>query len=53
MKKDIFQAGLTAAIGAGIVTSWCVGHGQDPIIALGITVMAGLFAALCYQADII
>ncbi len=52
-EKDIFSAGLTAALGAGIVTSWFVGHGQNPLIGVAITLTAGLFAALCHQADLI
>jgi ABC-type uncharacterized transport system permease subunit len=53
MKKDILTAGLTAALGAGVVTSWCVGHGQNPLLALLITLIAGIFAAVCHQADLI
>jgi hypothetical protein len=53
MKKDIFTAGLTGALGAGVVTSWYVGQGQNPFLALAITLMAGIFAALCHQADLL
>ncbi len=53
MKKDVLTAGLTAALGAGIVTSWCVGQGQNPFLALLITLVAGCFGALCHQADLI
>jgi hypothetical protein len=52
-EKDLFRAGLTASVGAGIVTSWFVGQGQNPLVALAITSVAGVFAALCHQADLI
>jgi hypothetical protein len=51
--KDLVGAALTAALGAGVVTSFAVTQGQPPFIALAITAFAGLFAALCHQADLI
>lgn len=51
--KDLIGAGLTAGLGAGIVTSFAVSQGQQPAIALAITVMAALFAVFCHQQDII
>ena len=51
--KDLVAAGLTAALGAGVVTSFAISQGQNPLIALGITVFAALFAVICYQADLI
>jgi len=35
--KDWLTAAVTAAIGAGIVTSFAVSQGQHPLIALAIT----------------
>ncbi len=51
--KDLVAAGLTAALGAGVVTSFAISQGQNPLIALGITVFAALVAVICYQADLI
>ncbi|MEA5535882.1 hypothetical protein [Crocosphaera sp. XPORK-15E] len=51
--KDLVAAGLTAALGAGIVTSFAVGQGQDPLIGLGITAIAAICGVICHQFDII
>ncbi len=51
--KDLVGAGLTTGLGAGVVTSFAISQGQNPLIALGITVFAALFAVVCYQADLI
>lgn len=50
--NDLLTAGLTAALGAGIVTSFAVSQGQNPFLALAITAIAALFAVLCYKARI-
>ena len=52
-KKDYIQAGLVAGLGAGVATSFAVGQGQDPAIALGITLMAAVFAMVCHRYDLI
>ncbi len=51
--KDLVGAALTAALGAGIVTSFAVSQGQHPLMAIAITVIAALFAVICHQADLI
>lgn len=51
--KDLMSAGLTAGLGAGIVTSFAVSQGQNPFIALAITVVAGLFGVICHYNDLI
>ncbi len=51
--KDLLGAAITAALGAGIVTSFAVSQGQHPMIAIGITAMAGLVGALLHQADLV
>jgi hypothetical protein len=51
--KDLIGAGLTAAIGAGIVTSFAVSQGQHPLIALAITAIAASFAVICHKYDLI
>ncbi|MBR8831694.1 MAG: hypothetical protein Cpurp_10885 [Chlorogloea purpurea SAG 13.99] len=51
--KDLLGAGITAALGAGIITSFAVGQGQDIFTALGITVLAALCGIICRQLDIL
>jgi hypothetical protein len=47
---DLLTAAVTAGLGAGVVTSFAVSQGQNPLIALGITgfsvVVALLFDSL-------
>jgi len=42
--QDLLGAAVTAALGAGIVTSFAVSQGQNPLVALGITSFAVLIA---------
>lgn len=51
--RDLIGAGLTAALGAGIVTSFAVSQGQHPLMALAITVIAALFAVACRWQDLV
>jgi L-cysteine desulfidase len=51
--KDLVTAALTAALGAGIVTSWAVNQGQHPLVALSITAFAALCGVICHQFDLI
>ncbi|HIK28570.1 MAG: hypothetical protein N3E45_06425 [Oscillatoriaceae bacterium SKW80] len=46
---DLVGAAVTAALGAGIVTSFAVSQGQNPLIALGITGLA-VASALMYDS---
>ncbi len=48
-KRDWVSAVITAALGAGIVTSFAVGQGQNPLIALGITGFSAI-AALVFDS---
>ncbi|MBF2098301.1 MAG: hypothetical protein IGQ88_08005 [Gloeomargaritaceae cyanobacterium C42_A2020_066] len=43
-EKDWPTAIATAGLGAGVVTSFAVSQGQDPWVALGITVFATVAA---------
>jgi hypothetical protein len=52
-EKDLVSAGLTAAVGAGIITSFAVSQGQNPFVATGITVFSALLAVIIHQADLI
>jgi hypothetical protein len=51
--KDLIGAAITAALGAGIVTSFAVAQGQHPLVGLGITAIAALFGVICHQLDLI
>lgn len=50
--KDLLGAGLTAGLGAGIVTSFAVSQGQHPIVALAITSIASMVGVLCRLYDL-
>lgn len=52
-EKDLVGAALTAGIGAGIVTSFAVAQGQNPLLALGITLFAAFCGVICRQWDLI
>jgi hypothetical protein len=51
--KDWLGAAVTAALGAGIVTSFAVSQGQNPLIALAITGFSALVAVLFSQTGLI
>lgn len=46
-QKDPIVAAVTAALGAGVATSFAVAQGQSPLLALGITAFAAAVAVLC------
>ncbi len=45
--QSLLEAAITAALGAGIVTSFAIGQGQNPLIAFGITGFAVVAALVC------
>ncbi|WP_448560570.1 hypothetical protein [Trichothermofontia sp.] len=49
-RKLSLEAAVTAALGAGVVTSFAVSQGQHPLLALGITVFAMMAALLVDRA---
>ena len=51
--KDLWVAVATAAVGAGIVTSFAVSQGQNPFIAMIITGIAALGAVLIDRSGLI
>ena len=51
--KDLLTAGITAGLGAGVVTSFAISQGQHPLIALAITAIAVIFGVLCRQYDLV
>ncbi|MEK0181402.1 MAG: hypothetical protein P2A85_17870 [Microcoleus anatoxicus] len=51
--RDLASAAVTAALGAGVVTSFAVSQGQNPLVALAITVFAAGVALLCDRLGLI
>jgi hypothetical protein len=51
--KDLIGAGLISALGAGIITSFAVNQGQNPLVALAITAIASACGIICHQCDLI
>ena len=43
-RKDWLGSFVIAAIGAGVITSFAVGQGQNPLVGLGITAIAAIAA---------
>ncbi len=50
---DWLGAAVTAALGAGIVTSFAVSQGQNPLVALAITGFSVVVALLCSHIGLI
>lgn len=51
--RDLATAAVTAALGAGVVTSFAVSRGQNPLVALAITVFAAGVALICDRFGLI
>jgi len=51
--QDLASAAVTAALGAGVVTSFAVSRGQNPLVAIGITVFAAGVAVICDRCGLI
>ncbi|MGQ4645726.1 hypothetical protein [Lyngbya aestuarii] len=51
--QDLIGGAITAALGAGIVTSFAVSQGQNPFVALAITAFSALVALLCVRFGLI
>jgi hypothetical protein len=45
-RKDWLSAVVTAAVGAGVVTTFAVSQGQNPLVGLGITAFAAGIAVV-------
>ena len=52
-ERDVVEAAVTAAMGAGIATSFAVSQGQSPFVALGITAFAVIVALICDRAGLV
>ena len=44
---------MPAVLGAGVVTSFAMSQGQDPVIGVTITAVATIFAVICYKFDLV
>jgi outer membrane lipoprotein SlyB len=45
--RDLLGSIAAAAVGAGIVTTFAIGQGQHPLVALAVTAIAVAFAVAC------
>lgn len=52
-RKYLVEAVITAALGAGIVTTFAISQGQHPLVAIQITGIAVLIALACDRLGII
>ncbi len=52
-KNDLLSGIVMAALGAGVATSFAVGQGQSPWIAISITLFAAVVAVLCDRTGLI
>jgi small neutral amino acid transporter SnatA (MarC family) len=50
---SLFDVAMPAVIGAGVVTSFALAQGQDPVIAIAITAISAMFAVICHKFDLI
>ncbi len=50
---SLLDVAMPAAIGAGVVTSFAIAQGQHPAIAISITIVATIFAVVCYKFDLV
>jgi hypothetical protein len=46
LQKDWIGAIAIAALGAGVITTYAVSQGQNPLMGLGITLFAAISAVL-------
>ncbi|HEY9863915.1 hypothetical protein [Planktothrix paucivesiculata] len=49
-QRDPLESAVTAALGAGVATSFAVSQGQSPWVALGITAFAVIVTLICDRA---
>ncbi|MEL7037640.1 MAG: hypothetical protein AAFO04_18745 [Cyanobacteria bacterium J06592_8] len=52
-KGDPLVAGVTAALGAGVATSFAVSQGQSPYLAIAITIFAAVVAVLIDRSGLV
>lgn len=49
----MLDVAMPAVLGAGVVTSFAMSQGQDPIIGVAITAIATIFAVICHKFDLV
>lgn len=49
----MLDVAMPAALGAGVVTSFAMFQGQDPIIGIAITAISAIFAVVCHRFDLV
>jgi small neutral amino acid transporter SnatA (MarC family) len=50
---SLFDVAMPAVLGAGVVTTFAMSQGQDPVIAITITAISAIFAVICHRFDLI
>jgi small neutral amino acid transporter SnatA (MarC family) len=50
---SLFDVAMPAVIGAGVVTTFALAQGQDPVIAIAITAISAMFAVICHKFDLV
>ncbi|ABG51213.1 MAG: hypothetical protein O4861_05745 [Trichodesmium sp. St16_bin4-tuft] len=51
--RDPLVVAITAGLGAGVVTSFAISQGQNPLTALGITIFAAIVVLICDRAGLV
>jgi hypothetical protein len=50
---SLLDVAIPAVLGAGVVTSFGMSQGQDPVIGVAITAISAIFAVVCHRFDLI
>lgn len=50
---SLFEVAMPATLGAGVITTFALAQGQDPIIAIAITAISAIFAVVCHRFNLI
>ena len=50
---SLLDVAMPAVIGAGVVTSFAMSQGQDPVIGVAITAISAIFAVICHKFDLV
>ena len=50
---SLFDVAMPAVLGSGVVTTFALSQGQDPAIAIAITVVSTIFAVICHRFDLL
>jgi FixJ family two-component response regulator len=50
---SLLDVAMPAVLGAGVVTSFAMSQGQDPVIGIAITGISAMFAVICHKFDLV